>query len=171
MMRSYVGSSRECRNLSIHYIPHYSVQKDSVTTPIRIVFDCSLYPQLASMTVWNQAPPYSMTCVQLSSDSTYITTTLPQTSKRLFFTSDSTQMIDYTRFLWLSNHNDPNSHLLTYRFQAVIFGATSSPFILNAVLHHQYQLKVADDIKQFQVVYVKRQQHKARENIKEAYFN
>ena len=57
---------------------------------------------------------------------------------------------DYTRFLWLSNPSDPNSHLLTYRFQTVLFGATSSPFILNAVLRHhlqQYQTNVADDIK------------------------
>ena len=91
-----------------------------------------------------------MTCAQLSSDSVCITTGLPLTSKRLSSISDSTQTIDYTRFLWLSNLSDPNSHLLTYRFQAVLFGATSSPFILNAVLHHhlqQYQTNVADDIK------------------------
>ena len=57
---------------------------------------------------------------------------------------------EYMRFLWLSNPNDPNSHLLTYRFQAVLFGATSSPFILNVVLRHhlqQYQTNVAEDIK------------------------
>jgi len=57
---------------------------------------------------------------------------------------------EYTRFLWLSNPDDPNSHLLTYYFQAVLFGATSSPFILNAVLHHHLQMywtNVADEIK------------------------
>ena len=26
---------------NVHYIPHHSVEKDSPTTPIRIVFDCS----------------------------------------------------------------------------------------------------------------------------------
>ena len=29
-------------NRKVHYIPHHPVKKDSVTTPIRIVYDCSL---------------------------------------------------------------------------------------------------------------------------------
>jgi hypothetical protein len=45
-----------------------------------------------------------------------------------------------TRFLWLSNSNDPNSPLITkctYRFRVVLFGTTCSPFILKAtVLKH-----------------------------------
>ena len=87
--------------------------------------------------------------------------------------------------LWLSNHNNPNSHLLTYRFQAVLFGATSSPFILNAVLHHhlqQYQLEVANDIKQNLYVdniisgcsseeAATQYYHQAREIMKDANFN
>ena len=28
-------------NHQVHYIPHHGVKKDSVTTPIRIVYDCS----------------------------------------------------------------------------------------------------------------------------------
>ena len=41
---------------------------------------------------------------------------------------------DVTRFLWLSNPLDVNSPLTTYRFKAILFGATCSPFILNATL-------------------------------------
>ncbi|XP_071141981.1 uncharacterized protein [Mytilus edulis] len=41
---------------------------------------------------------------------------------------------DVTRFFWLSKPKDPNSDLITYRFKSVLFGATCSPFILNAVL-------------------------------------
>ncbi|VDI00510.1 Hypothetical predicted protein [Mytilus galloprovincialis] len=29
------------QNIKLHYIPHHPVKKDSVTTPIRIVYDCS----------------------------------------------------------------------------------------------------------------------------------
>jgi hypothetical protein len=44
---------------------------------------------------------------------------------------------DVTRFLWLSDSNDPNSPLITYSFRVVLFGTTCSPFILNAtVLRH-----------------------------------
>lgn len=41
---------------------------------------------------------------------------------------------DVTRFFWLSDPNDPESALITYRFRVVLFGATCSPFILNATL-------------------------------------
>ena len=41
---------------------------------------------------------------------------------------------DVTRFLWLSDMNDPDSKLTTYRFKSVLFGATCSPFILHATL-------------------------------------
>ena len=42
---------------------------------------------------------------------------------------------DFTRFLWLSNPDDPDSNLVTYRFAVVPFGSASSPFMLNAVLN------------------------------------
>ena len=41
---------------------------------------------------------------------------------------------DVTHFLWLSDMNDPDSKLTTYRFISVLFGATCSPFILHATL-------------------------------------
>ena len=40
---------------------------------------------------------------------------------------------DYTRFLWLSDHTNPESNLIVYRFRAVLFGSVSSPFILVTV--------------------------------------
>jgi hypothetical protein len=42
---------------------------------------------------------------------------------------------DATRFFWLSDTNDPEGELDVYRFRSVMFGATSSPFILNATLN------------------------------------
>ncbi|XP_052256342.1 uncharacterized protein LOC127861697 [Dreissena polymorpha] len=41
---------------------------------------------------------------------------------------------DVTRFLWLSDPTDPCRPLTTYRFRAVLFGATCSPFILTATI-------------------------------------
>ena len=46
---------------------------------------------------------------------------------------------DFNRFLWLSDPTNPNSELQVYRFKVVLFGATSSPFMLNATLHHHLQ--------------------------------
>ena len=42
---------------------------------------------------------------------------------------------DATLFYWLSNTDDPESEFIVYRFKSVLFGATSSPFILNATLN------------------------------------
>lgn len=41
---------------------------------------------------------------------------------------------DVTCFLWLRDSADPDSNLVTYRFKSVLFGATCSPFILQATL-------------------------------------
>ena len=40
-----------------------------------------------------------------------------------------------TRLYWLSNTDGPDSEFIVYRFKSVMFGATSSPFILNATLN------------------------------------
>ncbi|XP_053392175.1 uncharacterized protein LOC128554880 [Mercenaria mercenaria] len=47
---------------------------------------------------------------------------------------------DVTRFLWLSDPSNPDSDLTTYRFRAVLFGATSSPFILSATILKHLEL-------------------------------
>ena len=46
---------------------------------------------------------------------------------------------DYTRFFWLTDPTDVSSQFAIYRFKVVPFGATSSPFMLNAILEHHLQ--------------------------------
>ena len=41
---------------------------------------------------------------------------------------------DMTRFFWLKDPENPDGPLSTYRFKSVLFGATCSPFILNATI-------------------------------------
>jgi len=56
---------------------------------------------------------------------------------------------DNIRFLWLSNPEDPESEFDMYRFRVVPFGATSSPFMLNATLQlylRNHYLDVSKDI-------------------------
>ena len=58
---------------------------------------------------------------------------------------------EFTRFFWLSNPEDPESDFQVYRFKTVLFGSTSSPFMLNATLHHyldDYNTPVAEDMKE-----------------------
>ncbi|VDI67966.1 Hypothetical predicted protein [Mytilus galloprovincialis] len=46
---------------------------------------------------------------------------------------------DVTRFFWLSDPTDSSSPFTTYRFKSVLFGATCSPFILNATLLKHFE--------------------------------
>jgi hypothetical protein len=48
---------------------------------------------------------------------------------------------DVTRFLWLSDPSNPNSESTTYRYRAVLFGATSSPFTLCVTILKHLELK------------------------------
>ncbi|XP_071132834.1 uncharacterized protein [Mytilus edulis] len=122
----------------IHYIPHHPVKKDSSTTPIRIVYDCSCrispnHPSLNDCLM--NTPPIlndlTKILIRFRLNRYAITTDIEKAFLHVGLHEDDR---DVTRFLWLSNPSDPDSHLIEYRFKAVLFGATCSPFILNATL-------------------------------------
>ena len=52
---------------------------------------------------------------------------------------------NYTRFLWFENPVDANSKLIIYRFRVVLFGARSSPFLLNATIRKHLSLLDSDE--------------------------
>ena len=120
-----------------HYIPHHAVHKESPTTPIRIVYDCSC----------KQGDNPSLNdCLEIGPTliNNLVEILLRFRLHTIAFTSDIEKAFlnvkldehdrNFTKFLWLSDPNDPDSEFVVYRFTAVLFGAASSPFILNAVL-------------------------------------
>lgn len=126
------------RSSKEHYIPHHAVKKDSSTTPIRIVYDCSCRasPELLSLNDCLKSTPPDINDIAsillrfrlgkyaLSTD----------IEKAFLHVGLHEKDRDFTRFFWLSDPTDPSSPLTTYRFKSVLFGATCSPFILNATL-------------------------------------
>ena len=46
---------------------------------------------------------------------------------------------DALRFLWTENLTDPDPEVKSFRFTRVVFGVSSSPFLLNATI--DYHLK------------------------------
>ena len=123
-----------------HYIPHHSVEKDSLTTPIRIVFDCSCrqastYPCLNDCLMIG-SPCSNDLCAILVRFRLHrfgISTDIEKAFLHIRLHPDDR---DFTRFFWLTDPTDPSSQFCVYRFKVVPFGATSSPFMLNAVLQH-----------------------------------
>ena len=52
---------------------------------------------------------------------------------------------DALRFLWFTDLNDPQKSAAVMRFTRVIFGVSSSPFLLNATVdHHMRKLLPGD---------------------------
>lgn len=129
------NQSSSCK---VHYIPHHPVQKKSSTTPVRIVFDCSCHQSYNHPSLndcLQSTPPVindlSTLLVRFRMKKYAVTADIEKAFLHVgLHPSDR----DVTRFLWLSDPSNPDSPFTTYRFKSVLFGATCSPFILNATL-------------------------------------
>ena len=117
--------------------------KDSSTSPIHVVYDCSCRA--------NAESPSFNDCLSSS---------LPQLNRltdiltrfrygRYALTTDIEKAFlqvglyeldrDATRFFWMRDPNDPNSELDTYRIEVILFEATCSLFILLKDVRSCYQ--------------------------------
>ena len=128
-----------------YYMPHRPVLRmDRLTTKIRMVFDASSSVDGPALNDCLHAGP--------SLTSSLFGTLLRFRAKKIGVIADLEKAFlqirlnekdrDYVRFLWIKNINDIdfenfyNNDLVTYRFCRVLFGVTSSPFLLNATLRH-----------------------------------
>ena len=114
------------------------MKKELSTTPIRIVYDCSCRQTSESPSLndcLNSSPPVlnelTFILLRFRQHRYAVTTDIEKAFLNVNLHPDDR---DVTRFLWLRDPRDPNSGFVTYRFRTVLFGATSSPFILNATI-------------------------------------
>ena len=128
---------------SAHHIPHHPVRKDSLTTPLRIVYDCSCKQSsnlLSLNDCLNPGPPFlNDLCAILVHFRQHNIAFLSDIEKAFLHVHLDEVDRDFTWFLWLSNPDDPNSSFVTYRSWAVLLGATCSPFMLNATIIYHLQ--------------------------------
>ena len=123
-----------------HYIPHHCVKKNSTTTPIRIVYDCSCR-QSASHPSLNDClltGPHFLNdlcsiLLRFRSHKYAISADIEKAFLQIALHEDDR---NFTRFFWLNDPSDLTGKLDVYRFKTVLFGAVSSPFILYATLYH-----------------------------------
>ena len=131
---------------SMHYLPHLAVVKDSKTTPIQIVFDCSARQDRKSNSLNDclySGPSLTEKLGKvLLKFRTNPFTFAADISKAFLRVGLQEEDRDYTRFLRPENPLDPESNFITYRFWSVLFGATSSPFLLQATLTHHLNKSV-----------------------------
>ena len=120
-----------------HYLPHHAVKKNSLTTPLRMVFNCSAKADKAPSPNDCLMTGPSLTAELGDALLKFITHKYAYTadiSKAFLRISLQSCDCDFIRFLWFINPHDPKSTIVTYRFKSVLFNATSSPFLLQATL-------------------------------------
>ena len=123
---------------NVHYLPHHPVKKDSLTTPIRIVYDCSCRGSngVASLNdCLSVGPPFlNNLCAILLRFCVHAFALSTDIEKAFLHIKLHPSDRNFTRFLWPSDFESSDTQFETYRFTVVPFGASSSPFMLGAVL-------------------------------------
>jgi len=121
-----------------HYFPHHPVKKNSVTTPIRVVFDgsCRQWKGSASLNdCLLVSPPFlNDLCSILLRFHVPTFTFATDIEKAFLHVKLHKSDMDYAHFLWPSDIANPAGDIATYRFKVVPFSTMSSPFMLNTVI-------------------------------------
>ena len=134
---------RELDNKNCHYLPHHAVEKKSDTTPLRVVFNCSARAGKSSASLNDcllTGPSLTKKLVDILTNFRI---------NKFAYTADISKAFlrvglqlcdrDFTRFLWIEDVNQIPPKIVTYRFTSVLFGSTSSPFLLQATLTKHFQ--------------------------------
>ena len=137
----------------VHYLSHHPVKKDSPTTPIRIVYDCSCRenPRAASLKdcLMVEPPFLNDLCTILLRFRLHNYGLFTDVEKAFLHVKLHETDRDFTQFLWPLQPEHPDSTIQVFRFTSAPFGTASLPFILHATINlhlHKYQSSIAEDI-------------------------
>ena len=138
----------------IHYLSHRAVKKDSATTPICIVYDCSCRGNSKSTSLNDclvTEPPFlNNLCGILIRFRCHVFALSTDIEKAFLHVKLHPDDRNFTRFLW-TPPSENSDKFATYRFTVVPFGSSSSPFMLAAVLDLRLSkvgTPVAEDMKE-----------------------
>ena len=126
----------------IHYLPHHAVmQQDKQTTKLRIVYDASAKcdgPSLNECLYTGPKFDQSILNILLRFRTQQVALTA-DIEKAFLMVSMSQNDRDVLRFLWVDDIKKDPPELCTLRFARVVFGISSSPFLLNATIQHHLE--------------------------------
>ena len=132
----------------IHYIPHHAViRTDKSTTKLRVVYDASAKSDGVALndcvytgpplgeSIFDVLLRFRVNQVALTGD----------VEKAFLMVGMAEEDRDVLRFLWVDDVDKVSPEIVVLRFTRVVFGVSSSPFLLNATIkHHIEQYKEAD---------------------------
>ena len=132
----------------VHYIPHRAIiRRDKSTTKLRVVYDASARSSGPSLNDCLHTGP-TLTQNILDIILRFRTNKVALTGdieKAFLMVSMAGQDRDVLRFLWVDDIEKISPEIVTLRFTRVVFGVSSSLFLLNATIrHHIEQYKEED---------------------------
>ena len=134
---------------SCHYLPHPAVcREDAETTKVRVVYDASAKDTKASVSLndcLHAGPALTPIIFDILLCFRAGKVTLEVFEKAFLNIEIHPQDRKYLRFLWVDDNKALEPQVLTYQFNRVVFGVTSSPFLLNAALRHHFQTYSKND--------------------------
>ena len=125
----------------VHYLPHRAVVRENVeTTKVRVVYDASSKDRKSGVSL-NDCLHKGPSLTPLIFDvllrfRIYPVALVGDIEKAFLNIEIHPKDRDSLRFLWLSDIHAKNPGVVIYRFNRVVFGCNSSPFLLNCVLRH-----------------------------------
>ena len=134
----------------VSYLPHQAVCRESAeTTKVRVVYDASCKDGKTSTSLNDclhtgpaLTPLIFDILLRFRANSVAIVGDIEKAFLNIEMHPEDR---DCLRFLWVKDVNDSEPEIITYRFNRVVFGVSSSPFLLNAVIqHHLHQYSDRD---------------------------
>ena len=123
----------------VHYLPHHGVvRQDKATSKLRVVYDASARTTGPSLndclytgpkfgqSIFDILLRFRLQQVALTGD----------IEKAFLMVSVTERDRDSLRFLWAAKPHVEPPEIITLRFTRVVFGVSSSPFLLNATVNH-----------------------------------
>ena len=126
----------------LHYLPHHAVVcRDKDTTKVRVVYDASAKSSGPSFNdCLHVGPKFNQRINEmLFRFRSYPVAVVADIEKAFLMISMNPDDRDVLRFLWVENPFEDEARPVTLRFTRVVFGVSSSPFLLNATLKHHLE--------------------------------
>jgi hypothetical protein len=126
----------------VHYLPHHAVvRQDKQTTKVSIVYDASARTTGPSLNDCLHVGPKLHTKIFdiLLRFRVHRIAIIADIEKAFLMISVAKEDRDVMRFLWYKDVHGDQLDLMELRFARVVFGVSSSPFLLNATIRHHLE--------------------------------
>lgn len=140
--RVELGEVHEPPGEKIHYLPHHAVvRREKETSKVRVVYDASARANGPSLNdCLHPGPKFDQRIFDLLLRfRMHRVAVIADIEKAFLMVSMAKDDRDSLRFLWVDDVLKENPRIMTFRFTRVVFGVSSSPFLLNATIRYHLE--------------------------------